>query len=152
MLFGKRERAIRRIVIVEDEPLVAFDNEHLLRDCGYEVVATVDNLADAVRVLGEEAPIDLVLSDIKLSGDGDGMDVARAATAKGVPVLFCTANCPIEARNVGIGCLAKPYSGKMLKNALETLDRKLQGHRVKRLPAGLSLYADESPSLETGTG
>jgi DNA-binding response OmpR family regulator len=152
MLFGKRERVIRRIVIVEDEPLVAFDNEHLLRECGYEVVATVDNLADAVRVLAEDAPVDLILSDIKLSGDGDGMDVARAAAAKGVPVLFCTANCPIEARAVGVGCLAKPYSGKMLKNALETVDRRLQGHKVKRLPAGLSLYTDESPSLEAGRG
>ena len=91
MLFGKRERAIRRIVIVEDEPLVAFDNEHLLRECGYDVVATVDTLADAVRVLAEEE-VDLVLSDIKLSGDGDGMDVARAAAARQVPVLFVTAN------------------------------------------------------------
>ena len=81
MLFGKRERAIRRILIVEDEPLVAFDNEHLLRECGYEVVATVDTLADAVRVLGEEE-VDLVLSDIQLNGDGDGMDVARAAGAR----------------------------------------------------------------------
>ena len=38
MLFGKRERLIRRILIVEDEPLVAFDNEYLLKDAGYEVV------------------------------------------------------------------------------------------------------------------
>jgi DNA-binding response OmpR family regulator len=141
MLFGKRERAIRRILVVEDEPLVAFDIEHLLNECGYEVVATVDTLAEAVRVLGEEE-VDLVLSDIKLNGEGDGMDVARAATARKAPVLFVTANCPIEARSIGIGCLAKPYTDKMLKNALDAVDRKLQGHKVKRLPAGLSLYED----------
>jgi two-component system, response regulator PdtaR len=150
MLFGKRERAIRRILIVEDEPLVAFDTEHLLRECGYEVVATVDTLAEAVRVLGEEE-VDLVLSDIKLNGDGDGMDVARAAAAGQVPVLFVTANCPVEARGLGIGCLAKPHSDKVLKGALEAVDRKLRGKRAKRLPAGLSLY-DDSPSLETGRG
>jgi two-component system, response regulator PdtaR len=141
MLFGKRERAIRRILIVEDEPLVAFDSEHLLRECGYEVVGTVDSLADAVRVLGEE-PVDLVLSDIQLSGDGDGMDVARAAGARQVPVLFVTANCPIEARSLGLGCLAKPYSDKVMRNALDALDRKLQGKKVGRLPAGLSLYEE----------
>ncbi|HYJ81781.1 MAG TPA: response regulator [Allosphingosinicella sp.] len=141
MLFGKRERAIRRILIVEDEPLVAFDNEHLLRECGYEVVATVDTLADAVRVLGEEE-VDLVLSDIKLNGDGDGMDVARAAGARQVPVLFVTANCPLEARSLGIGCLAKPYTDKVLKGALEAVDRKVSGKRAKRLPAGLSLYEE----------
>ena len=92
MFFGKRERRIRRILIVEDEPLVAFDNEYMLRGRGYEVVATVDCLADAVRGdRGEE--IDLVLTDISLTGDGDGIDVARAAGAKGIPVLFVTGNC-----------------------------------------------------------
>ena len=102
MLFGKRERAISRILIVEDEPLVAFDNEHSLGEAGYEVVATVDTLADAVRVLAEQE-IDLVLSDIVLRGDGDGMDVARAAAAKNVPVLFVTGNAPVEARSLGVG-------------------------------------------------
>ena len=139
MLFARRERAIRRILIVEDEPLVAFDNEHSLAEAGYEVVGTVDTLADAVRLLGEEE-IDLVLSDIKLAGEGDGMDVARAASARGVPVLFVTGNCPVEARSLGIGCLAKPYSEKTLKAALEALDARLRGKAVRRLPAGLSLY------------
>lgn len=139
MLFGKRERAIRRILIVEDEPLVAFDNEHLLGEAGYEVVATVDSLADAVRVLAERE-VDLVLSDIRLRGEGDGMDVARAAAARSVPVLFVSGNCPVEARSLGIGCLAKPYTDKGLKTALAAVDRKLQGEVVKRLPAGLSFY------------
>jgi DNA-binding response OmpR family regulator len=139
MLFGKRERIIRRIAIVEDEPLVAFDNEHMLTEAGYEIVATVDNLADATRVIQEEE-IDLVLTDIKLNGDGDGMDVARAALAKSVPVLFVTGNCPLEAHNLGIGCLAKPYTEKMMKAALDALDSKLQGRKVKKLPAGLSFY------------
>jgi DNA-binding response OmpR family regulator len=139
MLFGKRERLIRRILVVEDEPLVAFDNEHLLSDAGYDVVGTVDNLADASRLI-EEEEIDLVLSDVALSGDGDGMDVARAAAAKGVPVLFVTGAAPPEADGLGVGCLIKPYSAKGLKAALEALDEKLQGKKVKRLPAGLSLY------------
>ncbi len=140
MLFGKRERTIRRILVVEDEPLVAFDNEHLLSEAGYEVVATVDNLADATRVIQEEEDIDLVLTDVTLSGEGDGMDVARAAAAKGVRVLFVTASCPVEAQALGVGCLAKPYSDKAMKAALAALDQKLQGRAVKKLPSGLSLY------------
>jgi DNA-binding response OmpR family regulator len=139
MLFGKRERAIRRILIVEDEPLVAFDNEYSLREAGYEVVATVDSLAEAVRVLGEEE-VDLVLTDVALNGDGDGMDVARAAAARKVPVLFVTGNCPMEAQTLAVGCLAKPYSDKILKSALEALDRTLQGEKVKRVPPGLKIY------------
>jgi len=139
MLFGKRERSIRRILIVEDEPLVAFDNEHMLTDGGYEVVATVDNLADALAVIAAE-PLDLVLTDISLSGEGDGIDVARAAREKGIPVLFVTGNPTDDIRELGVGCLAKPYSEKVLKGALEALDRHLQGERRKRLPPQLTLY------------
>lgn len=139
MLFNKRVRVIERILIVEDEPLVAFDNEHLLAECGYEVVATVDNLADATRVLTEDQ-VHLVLSDIRLRGEGDGVDVAKAAAVKGVPVLFVSGVCPVEAQNWAVGCLAKPYTDKMLRAALEALDTKLAGRPVKRIPAGLSLY------------
>lgn len=139
MLFGKRERTIRCILVVEDEPLVAFDNEHLLREEDYEVVATVDTVAEALAAI-EEKEIHLVLTDISLNGDGDGTDVARAAGKKGIPVLFVSGNCPPEAQSLAIGCLAKPYSAATLRAALDAIDRKLSGERVKRVPAGLSLY------------
>ena len=139
MLFARRERAIRRLIIVEDEPLVAFDNEHLLSEAGYEVVATVDSLAEAKAVI-EMEPLDLVLSDIRLNGEGDGLDVARAAAARGVPVLFVSGHCPVEARGLGLGCLAKPYTEKTLKAALDAIDALMQGKAVRKLPAGLSLY------------
>ena len=139
MLFGKRERRISRIMIVEDEPLVAFDNENMLQDAGYEVVATVDSFADAALVIGSEQ-IDLVLTDISLAGEGDGTDVARAAGAKGIAVLFVTGNCTEEARTLALGCLAKPYSGKVLLGALDALDDHIQGRTRKRLPEQLTLY------------
>lgn len=139
MLFGKRERTICRILVVEDEPLVAFDNEYRLADAGYQVVATVDTLADAARVIESEA-LDLVLTDVRLAGEGDGTGVARAAAEKGVPVLFVTGNCPVEAQALAVGCLAKPYTDRELIAALDALDRTLSGETVKKVPAGLSLY------------
>ena len=139
MIFGKRERVIRRILVVEDEPLVAFDNEHLLNEAGYEVVATVDSLAAAREVI-ENDPLDLVLTDIKLAGEGDGTDVARVAREHGVPVLFVTGHCTEEAKPLGVGCLAKPYSDKVLKSALDALDGHLQGEALKKLPPQLTLY------------
>jgi two-component system, response regulator PdtaR len=140
MLFGKRERRIRRILIVEDEPLVAFDNEHMLADAGYEVVATVDSFAAAAQAIESEA-IDLVLTDISLAGDGDGFDVARAAAAKGVAVLFVTGHSGEEARSLALGCLSKPYSERVLLGALAALDGHIQGKKLKRLPQQLTLYA-----------
>ena len=139
MLFGKRERRISRIMIVEDEPLVAFDNEYMLKDAGYEIVATVDSLADALAVIEAHA-LDLVLTDISLSGDGDGTDVARAAGARDIPVLFVTGNCSEEAKSLALGCLAKPYSERVLLGTLAAVDQHLQGRAPKRVPEELTLY------------
>lgn len=139
MLFGKRERAITRILVVEDEPLVAFENEYSLREAGYEVVATVDTLAEAVAVI-EAEQLDLVMTDIALNGDGDGLDVARAAGGKNIPVLFVSGACPVDGPALGLGHLAKPYTDKMLKGALEALDSMLLGTPAQNLPAGLTLY------------
>ncbi len=140
MLFGKRERRIRRIMIVEDEPLVAFDNEYMLKDAGYEIVATVDNFAAAAETLGNEQ-IDLVLTDISLAGEGDGIDVARAASARKVPVLMVTGNCSDEAKALAVGCLSKPYSERVLLAALNAIDDHIQGRAVKKLPDQLIFYA-----------
>jgi DNA-binding response OmpR family regulator len=139
MLFGKRERRIRRILVVEDEPLVAFDNEHMLKDADYEVVATVDNFADAARAI-EQEEIDLVLTDISLSGEESGTDVARAAAAKGVPVLFVTGNCGDATQGLALGCLSKPYSPRILLAALESVDDHLQGNEIRKVPDQLTLY------------
>src|SRR6188768_2456371 len=133
MLFGKRERRISRIMIVEDEPLVAFDNEYMLKDAGYEVVATVDNYTDAAEAMAREE-IDLILSDISLAGEGSGVDVARAAAALGIPVLFVTGHCTAEAKALAVGCLSKPYTERVLLGTLQAVDEHLQGRSPKRLP------------------
>jgi DNA-binding response OmpR family regulator len=138
MLFAKRTRTINRLLIVEDEPLIAFDNEHFLRDKGFDVVATVDSVADALAAIAAQ-PIDLVLADVNLS-DGNGIDVAHAARAKGIPVLFVTGTCPVEAQAVSLGCLAKPYAQRDLLDALDAVDATLTGKPPRRLPRGLSLY------------
>jgi len=140
MLFGKRERRIRRILIVEDEPLVAFDNEYMLQDAGYEVVATVDSFADAALAIESEA-IDLVLTDISLAGEGDGFDVARAAAAKGVAVLFVTGHSREEARSLALGCLTKPYTERVLLGALNAIDGHIQGKKLRKVPEQLTIYA-----------
>ena len=140
MLFVKRERRISRILIVEDEPLVAFDNESMLQDAGYVIVATVDSYVDAAEVMARDA-LDLILTDISLAGEGSGVDVARAAAALGIPVLFVTGNCTAEAKALAVGCLAKPYSERVLLGTLVAVDQHLQGRAPKKLPEELTLYA-----------
>ena len=85
MLFGKRERAIHRIVIVEDEPLVAFDNEHFLQGEGFDIVATVDSVADALRCIAEvEEAIHLLLVDVGLA-DGASNTASPWPKCRGPP-------------------------------------------------------------------
>jgi len=139
MLFGRKPRRITRILIVEDEPLVAFDNEHFLRDARYEVVATVDRVDDALRAIAEHEP-HLVIADIRLSDGGNGIDVARAAAERDIPVLFVTGYCPVDARKLAIGCLTKPYRQRDLLDAINAVDAKLSGDKQGRIPAGLSFY------------
>jgi DNA-binding response OmpR family regulator len=140
MLFAKRAPILKRLLIVEDEALVAFDNEHFLGDNGFDVVATVDNVAAAVSIIAT-TQLDLVLADISLSDNGNGLDVARAAQERGVPVLFVTGSCPAEARALAIGCLAKPYSQRDLRSAIEAVGETLTGVKVRRAPPGLSIFA-----------
>lgn len=144
MLFGKRNQLVKRILVVEDEPLTAFDNENMLGDAGYEVVATVDDLEEALEILEREA-IDLILSDVRLRKDQTGIDLARAAKAKGIPTLFATGHSYPGASEVAVGCVMKPYTERQLCKAIEAVDRHLQGEKVKP-PKGVELFIaiDES--------
>ena len=86
MLFARRQRLIRRILIVEDEPLVAFDTERLLGEGGYDVVATVDNFADARAVIAGD-PLDLVLTDAPVA-PGLGVRVYNHLLGESTATVF----------------------------------------------------------------
>ena len=135
MLFGKRKRIVKRILVIEDEPLTAFDNEVMLKDAGYDVVATHDDFDEAVAALNREK-IDLILSDVRLRGERTGIQLAEEAKRRGVPVLFVTGHPPENAHDLAIGCLRKPFSERLLRQAIEAVDHHLAGKQPK-VPKGL---------------
>ena len=141
MLFGRRKQVVKRILIVEDEPLTAFDNENMLGDAGYVIVATLDHFEDALEVLDREQ-VDLILSDIRLRSQETGIELARAAKALGIPTLFATGHPYPDAASVAVGCLTKPYSEKQLTQAIVCVDGHLQREQVKP-PKGLELFAHQ---------
>lgn len=143
MLFTRKKRRITRIMVVEDEPLVAFDTEHHLTESGFEIAATVDSVAEALTVIERDDALDLALVDLGLA-DGSGIDVARAATARGVLVLFVTGNCPGDARALAAGCLSKPYGPRDLTGAIEAVEAVLDGQAPKKLPGGFSLFLERA--------
>jgi DNA-binding response OmpR family regulator len=138
MLFSKPKRVVKTILIVEDEPLVAFDMETLLADEGYKVVDTVDTYASAIEALDRDK-VDLIICDVRLHGNKNGIHLAKEACKRGTPVLFVTAQVPPNAAELAIGCLIKPFNMRTLKAALESVNRHLMGKRPKP-PRGMEIY------------
>ena len=142
MVFGKRTRKIQRILIVEDEALVAFDAEHVLIEAGYDVVGTVDSVEAALELI-ESKKLDLALVDLGLTDGGNGVEVAAAARRAGMQVLFVTGRCPKGGESLGIGCLEKPFTQKDLRGAIEAIETLLSRGSVKKVPPALRLYSDK---------
>ncbi|QDX25485.1 response regulator [Sphingomonas suaedae] len=139
MVFGKKKRRIVRVLIVEDEPLVAFDAEHYLTEEGFTVVATTDSVGEAIgHIIAAEKP-DIVLVDLGLR-DGNGADVAHAACAENIPVLIVSGRDPGEIQAIGLGCLTKPYKQRDLLAAIDICEALGEGKMPKRLPPGLRLF------------
>ncbi|MCR5872099.1 MULTISPECIES: response regulator [unclassified Sphingomonas] len=138
-MFGKKKRRIVRVLIVEDEPLVAFDTEHFLSEEGFTVVATTDSVGEAIGYIIAPDKPDIVLVDLGLS-DGSGADVAHAACAENIPVLIVTGRNPDEIEAVGLGCLTKPYKQRDLIAAIDICEALTEGKSPKRIPSALRLF------------
>ncbi|HEX5464138.1 MAG TPA: response regulator [Burkholderiales bacterium] len=129
-----------RILIVEDEHVVAMDLERNLVSLGFDVIGTADRAAEAVQLAGEKNP-DLVLMDIQLPGAMSGIDAAEMIRQRWrIPVVFATAfadeDTVSQATAAGpYGYITKPFRAKEL-NA--TIAVALNQHRLAR-EAGDSL-------------
>lgn len=130
---------IGAILLVEDEPLVAFDNERALVRAGYHVVATVERYEHAVEVMAGSR-VDLVVADVGLPGRCSGIDVAHHALTQNISVLFAAANCPPDAEQFALGWLAKPYASRDLVQAIRAVDRMMAGMMPRSLPDGMTLF------------
>jgi len=109
-----------RILVVEDEILIALELESLLQDLGHDVVGIAASSEDALT-LGQELKPDLAFVDIHLSDGPTGIEVARHLAAKHqVTVLFMTANAKrIPEDFAGAwGVIVKPYTERGVREAL----------------------------------
>lgn len=120
-----------KILIVEDEMIVAMDLEVKLQDLGYEVVGILDNYEEAANEPNLKK-IDLALLDINIHGDKTGIDIARYYRDKfNIPCIFLTAfssNTIInQAKEVGAyGYVLKPYSIGDLRLVIEIAENKFK--------------------------
>jgi len=112
------------IMVVEDESLVALDISERLRSLGYEVPCMLSSGEDAIRHAGELKPA-LVLMDIGLKGDMDGIEAASEIRAQfDIPVVFLTAyqddkTFKRAAAAKPYGYIYKPFNDKDLRGCVE---------------------------------
>jgi CheY-like chemotaxis protein len=111
-----------KVLIVEDEGLVALMIEDVLQDLGCDVVASVAGLKEACSVAAT-AELDLAVLDINLGGERS-FPVAKILRERGVPFMFSTGYGTSGLPSEFSGCpvLGKPFSPKALE---ETLARAL---------------------------
>lgn len=114
----------QKILIVEDEPIVALDEKKQVEGFGYKVVDIVTTGEEAVVEI-EKNPPDLVLMDINLEGKMDGIEVAETLKERfDIPVVFITAHSEVDTLQrakitAPYAYLIKPYREKDLKVAIE---------------------------------
>ncbi len=113
-----------RILIVEDEAIIAMEVESQLQNLGYEVTSIVDTGEKAIKKAEEDKP-DLMLMDIRIKGEMDGIDAAEIIRNRfGIPVIFSTAYLDQERIDrakitMPFGYVLKPIQERDLKVTLE---------------------------------
>jgi CheY-like chemotaxis protein len=116
--------AVARILIVEDERLIAVDLQRRLTRLGYAVVALAASGTEAIQKALALRP-DVVLMDIRLQGDMDGVEAAQQIHASAaIPVVFMTAYVDEDTQQrvratSSWGCLYKPFTSHQVQLALE---------------------------------
>jgi cellulose synthase/poly-beta-1,6-N-acetylglucosamine synthase-like glycosyltransferase/CheY-like chemotaxis protein len=112
-----------KIMVVEDENITALDIGGKLEDLGYDVVAIVSSGKLAIEKARKMNP-DLILMDIMLKGDMDGIDVTKSIDDLSIPVVYLTSYTDKKTlkrakETSPYGYIIKPYNGDELKTTIE---------------------------------
>jgi PAS domain S-box-containing protein len=164
-----------RLMIVEDEKIVAEDLRDMLEHLGYKVVATATSGEEAIHK-AEEARPELILMDIRLNGELDGIQAAEVIWATHeIPVTYLTAYADESTlerakATMPFGYILKPFEERDLrttieialyKHGMEKTMRKIEGWHASALEGlGDAVFATNSqgcitfmnPAAETLTG
>jgi AmiR/NasT family two-component response regulator len=118
--------AATRILVVDDDALIRVNMVEMLNRMGYEVVGEADTAPTAVQKARELKP-DLVIMDIRMPGDSDGINAAATLTGENIaPTLLVSAysqpDYVARANEAGVvGYLVKPVTVDQLRPAIEVV-------------------------------
>lgn len=111
-----------RVLLVEDEVLIALDMQAILEDAGFEVVGPLHDLASALQAVGDGVRLDCAVLDLNLP-DGRSEAVADRLAARRTPFLFLTGQSRMDLAERFRDCprLQKPFNEGVLVDRVRTL-------------------------------
>ncbi|HSR18540.1 MAG TPA: response regulator [Ignavibacteriaceae bacterium] len=121
----KKNQAGKKILIAEDEIIIALDIKKILKNSGYKICSIVYSGEEAIKKALEEKP-NLILMDIMLQGSINGIQAAEIISKEqNIPIIFLTAVTDTEALEKTLitenfGYIGKPYDEQTLRSAIET--------------------------------
>lgn len=135
-----------RILIVEDEALIAMALTDSLEDGGHYVIGPASTMGEALALCEATLP-DLALLDVELRDGSNGVDVARAIFERwGVLSIFASGQM-MEARraqDVALGYIRKPYEVETVLRSVEVAREVMRGAAPRVVPTGLELFPTAS--------
>lgn len=114
-----------KILIVEDEIVVAQDISNRLTDSNYQVIGIAPTASKALELIGENPDVDIILLDIILKGDRDGIELARQINDQyNIPFIFLTSHADSylveRAKSVQpYAYILKPFNDRQVSVAIE---------------------------------
>ena len=112
-----------RILVLEDEPLLAMMLEECLEELGHELAGSAASVEQAFQLLdGATSPPDFALLDFSLGGETNSLPVARRLRAQGVPFVYLTGHASLDAESdvPPAPILSKPFSLEQLDAAIRS--------------------------------
>lgn len=124
-----------KILIVEDESIIALNLKETLIEFGYEVCGIAPNRCKTIALLEKGIEPDLILMDIYLKGPTTGIELSKELKEKvGVPIIFLTANSELStiqkaSEAFAYGYIIKPYKKDALRASIEIALKKAENDK-----------------------
>jgi len=133
-----------RVLVVEDQPVIAFALCDALEEHGHEILGPALSAEAASQLVSEIRP-DVAFVDIDLEYPHAGLQLAHTLTERlGIPIIFTTGQLEVARRSsIAYGLLAKPFSMRDAVAALDAIQLVSTGHPVHGGAASLEIFAHD---------
>lgn len=133
---------LMKILVVEDEPLLALTLAEELAGAGHTVLGPAKTVAEGLDIIAADKP-ELAILNINLADGSKGTELAAVLVRRwNVPCLFVSGEMAEakEHRDLALGYICKPYDPRTVLAAIDVARSLLEGNKPAAIPPGLELF------------